>query len=166
MKGISIVKRIGLIIGPLLFILIYQVEGDALSTLAWKVMAVASWMVIWWITEAVPIPATALLPLVLFPLLGVFDISVAAYPEIHPDSDSYCWRRGRLRNNVCGLYSDCAARRLATGDGTNVRWKVVLGSSNDVHWSHAGLRIRIIPIYPDLHPERIRRQDNNISPAC
>ncbi len=41
-------------------------------------MAVASWMIVWWVSEAVPIPATALLPLVMFPLLGVFDISAAA----------------------------------------------------------------------------------------
>ncbi len=33
--------------------------------------AVAIWMAIWWITEAIPIPATALLPVALFPLLGV-----------------------------------------------------------------------------------------------
>ncbi|QMU65866.1 MAG: hypothetical protein GKR88_17350 [Flavobacteriaceae bacterium] len=35
------------------------------------VIAVAAWMVIWWTTEAVYIAVTALLPLVLFPLLKV-----------------------------------------------------------------------------------------------
>jgi sodium-dependent dicarboxylate transporter 2/3/5 len=38
-----------------------------------KVIAVAVWMVIWWITEAVHIAVTALLPLILFPLLGVMN---------------------------------------------------------------------------------------------
>ncbi len=32
---------------------------------------VACWMAVWWMTEAVPLAATALLPVVLFPLLGI-----------------------------------------------------------------------------------------------
>ena len=41
-------------------------------------------MALWWITEALPIAATALLPLVLFPLLGVTDIDGAATPYANP----------------------------------------------------------------------------------
>lgn len=41
-------------------------------------------MAVWWITEAIPIPATALLPLVLFPLLGVADIDATAAPYANP----------------------------------------------------------------------------------
>jgi sodium-dependent dicarboxylate transporter 2/3/5 len=37
-------------------------------------------MAVWWMTEAIPIPATALLPLALFPLLGVLDMAAAAAP--------------------------------------------------------------------------------------
>ncbi len=33
--------------------------------------AVALWMVIWWLTEAVPLAATALLPVVVFPILKI-----------------------------------------------------------------------------------------------
>ncbi|MGA1202237.1 MAG: hypothetical protein ACO4BJ_04555 [Planctomycetota bacterium] len=36
-----------------------------------RTAAVALWMAIWWIGEAVPLAATALLPLALFPLLGI-----------------------------------------------------------------------------------------------
>jgi len=36
-----------------------------------RMAAVAVWMAAWWITEAIPIPATALLPLVLVPILGI-----------------------------------------------------------------------------------------------
>jgi sodium-dependent dicarboxylate transporter 2/3/5 len=37
-------------------------------------------MAAWWMTEAIPIPATALLPLVLFPVLGILDMPAAAGP--------------------------------------------------------------------------------------
>ncbi len=41
-------------------------------------------MAIWWMTEAIPISATALLPLALFPLLGIADIRAAAAPYANP----------------------------------------------------------------------------------
>ncbi|MEM7474149.1 MAG: SLC13 family permease [Planctomycetota bacterium] len=46
-------------------------------------LAVMVWMGIWWLTEAVEISATALLPLVIFPLLGISDIKAAAAPYAH-----------------------------------------------------------------------------------
>jgi sodium-dependent dicarboxylate transporter 2/3/5 len=50
--------------------------GDGSTFMA--VMAIAAWMLIWWITEAVPIAVTALLPLVLFPLTGTESIDKVA----------------------------------------------------------------------------------------
>jgi sodium-dependent dicarboxylate transporter 2/3/5 len=47
-------------------------------------LAVMSWMAVWWLTEAVDISVTALLPLVLFPALGVATIEDAARPYAHP----------------------------------------------------------------------------------
>lgn len=52
--------------------------------MAWKVLAVAGWMVIWWVTEAIPIFVTAILPMVLFPLLNVFTIKEATANYAHP----------------------------------------------------------------------------------
>ena len=46
-----------------------------MSASAWHVTAVASLMAIWWVSEAIPIAATALLPIVLYPLLGVMSTS-------------------------------------------------------------------------------------------
>lgn len=63
---------IGLILGPLVFALLLLLPVPAgMPDSGMKVAAVASLMAIWWISEAVPIPATALLPIALFPLLGV-----------------------------------------------------------------------------------------------
>lgn len=44
----------------------------------------AAWMATWWMTEAIPLPATSLLPLVLFPLLGIGTIAEAATPFANP----------------------------------------------------------------------------------
>ncbi|MGJ5713328.1 SLC13 family permease [Staphylococcus auricularis] len=68
-KSYSLGQFIGLILGPLLFILtlmFFHPEG-----LAWKgvfVLALTLWIAVWWITEAIPIAATSLLPLILMPL--------------------------------------------------------------------------------------------------
>ncbi|MCB2106278.1 MAG: DASS family sodium-coupled anion symporter [Rhodobacteraceae bacterium] len=55
-----------------------------LPGIAWATGAVAAAMAIWWITEPIPVYATALIPLVAFPLLGVFDIKTAAAPYANP----------------------------------------------------------------------------------
>ncbi|MEM7349168.1 MAG: SLC13 family permease [Acidobacteriota bacterium] len=43
-------------------------------------LAVMAWMAVWWLTEAIDIPATALIPVALFPLLGIADVKSAAAP--------------------------------------------------------------------------------------
>ena len=78
-------KIVGLLVGPLLFWLVtafLSVEG--LDANAVRVIAVATWLVTWWMTEAVPLPVTALLPLLLFPLLGIFTIGEATAPYASP----------------------------------------------------------------------------------
>jgi len=57
---------------------------DGLDPAAWRTGAVGLLMAAWWITEALPIPVTALVPLVLFPLLGITDIDGAARPYANP----------------------------------------------------------------------------------
>ena len=69
-------KSIGLISGPLAFVLIllfFHPEG--LNPEANAVLASTIWIAIWWITEAIPIAVTALLPIVLFPLTGGLGLS-------------------------------------------------------------------------------------------
>jgi sodium-dependent dicarboxylate transporter 2/3/5 len=59
------------IAGPAAFALIlWLVHPDGLSDPARAVLAATAWIAIWWVTEAIPIAATALLPIVLFPLTG------------------------------------------------------------------------------------------------
>lgn len=70
------IKRIGFFLGPLLFVLtrlFFNPEG--LSDEGSAVLASTLWIAVWWITEAVPIAVTSLLPIVLFPLTGGLDLS-------------------------------------------------------------------------------------------
>ncbi|MTI21823.1 DASS family sodium-coupled anion symporter [Fulvivirga sp. RKSG066] len=73
-------KVIGLFIGPLLFALLLLLFRNSPEYPLFCVLAVASWMITWWVTEAIPIPATSLLPIVLLPLLGIFKVSEATAP--------------------------------------------------------------------------------------
>src|SRR5690606_5848326 len=57
---------------------------NLISPQAPKVLALASLMLTWWVTEAVPMPVTAFLPLIGFPLLGVMKIDQSAMPYAHP----------------------------------------------------------------------------------
>ena len=68
-------KKIGLFLGPILFFTIQNLPTVLVSEKADAVIAVALWMVIWWITETVNIAVTALLPLLLFPLIDVMPIA-------------------------------------------------------------------------------------------
>ncbi|NVK57268.1 MAG: SLC13/DASS family transporter [Alteromonadaceae bacterium] len=75
-------KQVGLGLGPAVFLLVLLFVSPAgLSQQGLAVMAVTLWVAIWWITEAIPISVTALLPIVLLPLFGGANISdvTAAY---------------------------------------------------------------------------------------
>lgn len=78
MSDSNAVKKTGLLLGPLLFITIINLTFSGLDYSAVKVLAVAVWMIVWWMTEAISIPSTALLPLVLFPVLNVLSINETA----------------------------------------------------------------------------------------
>ena len=79
-------KRIGLVLGPLVFAAMLAVEGQqsAMDVMAWRVAAAGLWMAIWWATEAIPVAATAFLPLVLFEPLSVATFRDAAAPYANP----------------------------------------------------------------------------------
>ena len=65
-------QKVGLILGPVLFLVVLLfldfAPGNPLPT---RMAAVAVLMATWWITDAIPLFATSLLPMVLFPLLGI-----------------------------------------------------------------------------------------------
>lgn len=78
-RSYSPAQLIGLVLGPLLFfltLLFFKPEG--LSPEGVAILASTLWIASWWITEAIPIPVTSLLPLVLFPLSGGMEVKTTA----------------------------------------------------------------------------------------
>jgi sodium-dependent dicarboxylate transporter 2/3/5 len=72
-------STIGLLLGPILFVLVVLLLPiDSLSFDGRIVLGITIWMSLWWITEAIPIYATALLPLILLPSLEVTDLGETA----------------------------------------------------------------------------------------
>lgn len=67
-------KKVGFVLGPLLFLAIILAPTPAnLDPSGQAVAAGTAWVAAWWMSEAIPIPATALLPIVLFPLSGALE---------------------------------------------------------------------------------------------
>ena len=80
--------------GPLAAIIVYialpqsyvdsQAQSVPLDDTARAALAMATWMAVWWLTEALPVSVTALLPIVVFPLLGLGTVKAVTAPYAHP----------------------------------------------------------------------------------
>ena len=72
-------KQAGLFAGPLTFMaILWFFHPEGLNDEARAILAATLWIAIWWITEAIPIAVTSLLPIILFPLTGGLDIKSTA----------------------------------------------------------------------------------------
>ena len=82
----SRVQQAGLWIGPIVALSMLITAGwqDAMPRNAWIVAGVGLWMAVWWSTEAIPVAATAFIPLVSFPLLQVMSVKAVAQSYAHP----------------------------------------------------------------------------------
>jgi solute carrier family 13 (sodium-dependent dicarboxylate transporter), member 2/3/5 len=78
-------QKLGLILGPLLAgLLLLLPPPDGISRDAWIVVALAAVMALWWMTEAVPMAMTAMLPIIVLPLTGVSTVKEATTPFAEP----------------------------------------------------------------------------------
>ena len=75
----TMTQKVGLFLGPVLFLVVLLFfDLDPGKPIVTRMAAVAILMAAWWITDAIPLFATALLPMVLFPLLGIMKGRAAA----------------------------------------------------------------------------------------
>ncbi|MBO6756555.1 MAG: DASS family sodium-coupled anion symporter [Roseibium sp.] len=78
-------RRYGLLAGPLAALtILYWPPPEGLSQAGWITAAIALVMAIWWMSEALPLAATALLPVALFPLLGLVPFEDLGRAYAHP----------------------------------------------------------------------------------
>ena len=78
-------RLVGLFLGPLIALLLVLLPAPFdMNKEAWTLVALITWMVVWWLSEAIPIPATALLPIPLMPILGVGEMKEVASQYAHP----------------------------------------------------------------------------------
>jgi sodium-dependent dicarboxylate transporter 2/3/5 len=78
-------RLIGLLAGPAAAaIVLASPAPDGLSQQGWWTAAVGIWMALWWMTEALPLAVTALLPVILFPLLGLRSLEATTPSYAHP----------------------------------------------------------------------------------
>ncbi len=119
-------QKVGLILGPVVFILMLRAELDPGDPVVTRMAGVAALMAIWWITEAIPLFATALLPLVLYPLLGI--LSGKATAPIYVNSTIFLFLGGfliALTMEKWNLHKRIALRIIRTIGGGPSR--IILG---------------------------------------
>jgi len=90
MDALAVVRRTGLVTGPVLAVAAYFLMPESYVAADGRVIPFAEagratlgmvlWMATWWMTEAVAIEVTALLPIALFPVLGIAPIAKATEP--------------------------------------------------------------------------------------
>jgi len=85
-RPVETYQIVGRILGLSIFVVMLLADDwqGVMSTEAWRVAAVGLWMAVWWATEAIPVPVTALLPLAVFGPLGIAPIRDAAAPYANP----------------------------------------------------------------------------------
>jgi sodium-dependent dicarboxylate transporter 2/3/5 len=78
------IRYISLLAGLLVAAFIYLVNPFGVDIKALKVLAIGGLMITWWVSEALPMPVVALLPLILFPLLKIGSLEMTAAPYANP----------------------------------------------------------------------------------
>ncbi len=82
--GKGATRIVSLLAGAVIFMATWLLNPLGLDARAAKAFAVAILMIVWWVTQALPMPVVALLPLILFPLIGVAGMEEVATPYASP----------------------------------------------------------------------------------
>lgn len=81
----NVERWFGLLGGTLLLLFtVFADPGFGLPPTAWHCLGLVLLMAVWWATEAVPLPVTALLPIIFLPMLGLCNVKASTAPYAHP----------------------------------------------------------------------------------
>lgn len=81
MPEITPFRKWFILLGPVLALVIWLVpHPEVISNKGWITIACMVWMLTWWISETIPVAVTALLPLILFPITGIFTVQEVCSP--------------------------------------------------------------------------------------
>ncbi len=84
-ENMTIAAWFGLLLGPLLLLACLITDPPTgMSKAAWAAVGLTLLMATWWATEAIPIPATSLLPILLIPALHIDSLDKATAPYANP----------------------------------------------------------------------------------
>jgi len=83
-KTTTLTQTVGLLIGPLFCALCLAEPSALISSEAWRVIGLAGWVVTWWVSDAVPLGITSLLPIPYLSLSGVSSLREASTPYGSP----------------------------------------------------------------------------------
>jgi sodium-dependent dicarboxylate transporter 2/3/5 len=73
-----------LLLGPILFVVLTILGYNKDSTMLFMVLGMAAWMITWWVTDVVPMAATALIPVIILPISGLLTIKEACSNYANP----------------------------------------------------------------------------------
>ena len=83
-RRITRASRIGRWLGPVLAVAAWFLLPEGLTPGGRATAAVAALLATWWVTEALPLPVTGLVPIVALPLTGATDLESATAPYANP----------------------------------------------------------------------------------
>jgi sodium-dependent dicarboxylate transporter 2/3/5 len=153
-------RRAGLIGGPLLGGVLYlwipeavadPAGGELRLGLAGRVTgALAGWMAIWWMTEAIPIFVTALLPPVVLPLAGVQELSdttaVYAHPLVFLALGGFVLALALERWNLHRRFAAFILRMVGTSPRRLVGGFMIVGATLSMWISNTATSVILLPV--------------------
>ncbi len=143
-------QTIGLLLGPILFFVTLFLDLDPSNPEVTHMAAVAVLMATWWITDAIPLAATALLPLVLYPVLGIMKTRECA--PIYVNSTIFLFIGGfmiALTMEKWGLHKRIALwiiRRIGGGPSRIILGFMVAAAFLSMWISNTATAIMMVPI--------------------
>ncbi len=144
-------QQVGLVLGPALMILLLCLPcPEGLPEVGWRTAAVTALVACWWITEALPIPVTSLMPLVLLPALGILPGKVVA--SQYAGDPIFLFLGGFLLAiaiEQCGLHRRVAVlviRIMGTGPSRSVLGFMLASALLSMWISNTATTLMMLPI--------------------